>query len=121
MIFLLALIPATALTVAGYIVLFVAGRSEGGLQKFGKFLSFWAFTLAALVVVGGLLAAARGPRFDGPYGMHGQHGPMWGHKEGGWRRGEPDLRPGERAGSAAPEAPAAAAPAPGPSAPATAR
>ena len=60
MIFLLALIPATMLTVAGYVVLYVAHRSEGGLRGFGRYLAFWAFTLAALVVLGSFLAAAHG-------------------------------------------------------------
>ena len=65
MIFFVALIPATMLTVAGYVVLYVASRSEGGLKSFGRYLGFWAFTLAALVVLGSFLAAARGG------GMHG--------------------------------------------------
>ncbi len=65
MIFFVALIPATMLTVAGYVVLYVAGRSEGGLKSFGRYLGFWAFTLAALVVLGSFLAAAHGG------GMHG--------------------------------------------------
>ena len=127
MIFLLALIPATALTVAGYIVLYVAGRSEGGLQRFGKYLSFWAFTLAALVVVGGLLAAAHGPRCAGPYGMdgmhghYGMHGPMRRPMDGGWHRGDAGPEPLEPNGSAPPAAPGGALPAPSPSAPAAPR
>jgi hypothetical protein len=69
MIFLLALIPATALTVAGYFVLYLSTRSEGALRTFGRYLSFWAFTLAGLVVLGAMFAAAQ---------MHREHPGMWG-------------------------------------------
>ena len=58
MIYFLALIPATALTVAGYCVLYVSHRSEGSFRSFGKYLGFWAFSLAALVVLGAIFAAA---------------------------------------------------------------
>src|SRR5271157_4418003 len=81
MIYFLALIPATALTIGGYFVLFLSNRSEGAFRSFGKYLGFWAFTLAALVVLGAIFAAAHGghhchrrmpgpwpgdPRFFGP-------------------------------------------------------
>jgi hypothetical protein len=69
MIFLLALIPATALTVAGYFVLYLSTRSEGALRSFGRYLSFWAFTLAGLVVLGAMFAAGH---------MHREHPGMWG-------------------------------------------
>ncbi len=52
MIYFLALLPATMLTIAGYGVLFLAHRSEGALKSFGRYLGFWAFTLAALVLSG---------------------------------------------------------------------
>ena len=65
MIFFVALIPATMLTVAGYVVLYVSHRSEGGLRSFGRYLSFWAFTLAVLVVLGSVIVAARGDRMHG--------------------------------------------------------
>ena len=65
MIYFLALLPATILTIAGYGVLYLAHRSEGSLRSFGRYLGFWAFTLAALVVLGSIFAAARSP------GMHG--------------------------------------------------
>lgn len=81
MIYFLALIPATALTVAGYIVLYISGRMEGGLKTFGKYLSFWAFTLAALVILGAIFAAAHHHRHAGPFGRgmhHGMHGPWRG-------------------------------------------
>jgi hypothetical protein len=68
MIYLLALLPATMLTVAGYVVLFLAARSEGGMRTFGKYLGIWAFILAALVILGGIFAAAH----------HGRHGWMHG-------------------------------------------
>ena len=57
MIFLLALIPATALTVAGYVALFLSHRSEGSLRTFGRYLGIWAFILAGLVALGGMFAA----------------------------------------------------------------
>ena len=60
MIYFLALVPATILTIAGYAVLFLAQRSEGALKSFGRYLGFWAFTLAALIVLGAIVAAARG-------------------------------------------------------------
>jgi hypothetical protein len=60
MICFLALIPATVLTIAGYVVLFLSARSEGALRTFGKYLGFWAFTLAGLVVLGAIFAATYG-------------------------------------------------------------
>jgi hypothetical protein len=69
-IFLLALIPATALTAAGYVVLYLSTRSEGTQRTFGRYLAYWAFTLAGLVILGGLLAAAHHHRHAGMYGMH---------------------------------------------------
>ena len=82
MIFFLALIPATMLTIAGFVVMFLAHRCEGGLKTFGKYLGFWAFTLAALLVLGSFLAAAHGGRLHGmmmhgyAYGMHSGQCPI---------------------------------------------
>jgi len=84
MIYILALLPATALTVAGYVVLYVAGRSEGTFRAFGRYLGFWAFTLAGLVILGAIFAAAHGGRGmmghmrgGGPgEGCWGPHPPM---------------------------------------------
>jgi len=39
------------LTVAGYFLQYLASRSEGSFRTFGKYLSFWAFTLASLVIL----------------------------------------------------------------------
>jgi len=58
MIYFLALIPATMLTVAGYFVIYLSLRSEGALRTFGRYLGYWAFTLAALVILAGIFAAA---------------------------------------------------------------
>ena len=58
MIYLLALIPATMLTIAGYFVIYLSHRSEGTFRAFGKYLGFWAITLAGLVILGALFAAA---------------------------------------------------------------
>jgi hypothetical protein len=75
MIYLIALIPATALTIAGYFVLYLSNRSDGTFQKFGRYLGFWAFTLAGLVVLGAIFAAAHCGRHGA---MHGMHGRMYG-------------------------------------------
>ncbi len=76
MIYFLALIPATALTVAGYVALFLSNRSEGAFRTFGKYLGFWAFTLAALVVLGAIFAAAHGSHRGGMM-MHGRMHGSW--------------------------------------------
>jgi|SRR5580700_2927806 hypothetical protein len=82
MIFLLALIPATALTVAGYVALFLSHRSEGALRTFGRYLGIWAFVLAALVALGGMFAAGH-MRAHGAWGPHsGMHCP--------WMRERPE-------------------------------
>ena len=110
MIYFLALLPATILTIAGYVVLFLAQRSEGALKSFGRYLGFWAFTLAGLVILGSIMAAASGRNMHGMM-MHGDCG-------GGsmqqcpymhsWRRpppgGEPQLMPGAPPPAASPEA-----------------
>jgi hypothetical protein len=57
---LVALIPATILVIGGYFVLFISNRSEGTHRAFGKYLAFWCFTLAGLVVLGALAAVAAG-------------------------------------------------------------
>ena len=82
MIFLLVLIPATMLTVAGYAVFYLAHRSEGNLKAFGRFLGFWAFTLAALLVLAGLFLAAHAGRMHGMMMMHGCAGQMMPGEEG---------------------------------------
>ncbi|MGC1730703.1 MAG: hypothetical protein WA747_15160, partial [Steroidobacteraceae bacterium] len=99
MLYVLALLPATALTIAGYFVLYFSARAEGGLRTFGKYLGFWAFTLAGLVILGAIFAAAHGHRMRGMHaglrdGMHcpwmGPR-PWWGPR---WeeRRGMPERR-----------------------------
>jgi len=78
MIYFLALIPATALTIAGYFALFLSARSEGALRTFGKYLGFWAFTLAGLVILGAIFAAAAHGRHHCPIlGMHQMHERMY--------------------------------------------
>ena len=68
MLFLVALIPATGLTVGGYLALYLSHRSEGALKTFGRYLGIWAFVLAALVALGGMFAAGH---------MHRMHAGMW--------------------------------------------
>jgi hypothetical protein len=77
MIYLLALIPATMLTIAGYFVAYLSLRSEGTVKTFGRYLSFWAYTLAGLVILAALFAAAHGHH-------HGMHGGMDWHEEHGF-------------------------------------
>jgi hypothetical protein len=77
MIYFLALLPATALTVGGYVVLVLSARTEGALRTFGKYLGFWAFTLAGLIMLGAIFAAAHGSRHCPFLGMHGMHEPMY--------------------------------------------
>jgi hypothetical protein len=97
MIYFLALLPATALTLAGYFVLYLAGRSEGALRTFGRYLGFWAFTLAGLIVLGAIFAAAHG-RHHCPFWMHGAPGAM----HGTWRDAPPPPLPSQPPGSPAP-------------------
>jgi hypothetical protein len=118
MIFLLALIPATGLTVAGYVALFLSQRSEGALKTFGRYLGIWAWVLAALVVLGGMFAAGH---VRAHAGMWGPHPGMWGTHEGmqcpwmegrdadRWERREPRPpgAPQPPEGAGAPAAPAA--------------
>ena len=74
MLYLLALLPATALSIAGYFVLYLSARSEGSLRTFGKYLGYWAFTLAGLVILGALFAAAHGHRDHGYCPWHHDRG-----------------------------------------------
>ena len=112
MFFLLALIPATALTVGGYVALFLSNRSEGSLRTFGRYLGIWAFVLAALVVLGGVFAAGHMHR------MHeGMHCPFMDRRADDrlWERrehGEPGAPP--EAPPAAPPGPPASGGPPGP-------
>jgi len=73
MIYFLALLPATALTIGGYVVLVLSARTEGALRTLGKYLGFWAFTLAGLIILGTIFAAAHGARHCPFLGMHGMH------------------------------------------------
>ena len=87
MIYFLALLPATGLTVAGYIVLVLATRAEGSLRTFGRYLGFWAFTLAGLVILGAIFAAAH-HHHDGRFGMRGGvYCPWRGGDHGPWPPG----------------------------------
>jgi hypothetical protein len=113
MIFLLALIPATAMTVAGYVALFLSHRSEGALKTFGRYLGIWAFVLAALVVLGGMFAAGHMRAHAGMWGPHaGMHCPWMEERESdrweGRERAPPTPPP------AAPPAEGAGAPPPPP-------
>jgi hypothetical protein len=101
MIFLLVLIPATMLTVAGYAVFYLAHRSEGNLKAFGRILGFWAFTLAALLVLAGLFMAAHCGRMHCMM-MHGYPAQMMPSQE--WPKPWGYLPPGNPPPPAAPGA-----------------
>jgi hypothetical protein len=104
MIYFLALLPATALTIGGYFVMYLAARSEGSMRTFGKYLSFWAFTLAGLVILGAIFAAAH----HGHRGMGRMHPGMYRRMEGPWPGGPRFFPPGmgpQRFGVAPGEAP----------------
>ena len=83
--YFLVLLPATMLTVAGYVVLFLSGRSEGALRTFGRYLGYWTFALAALCILGAIFAAAHGGHRCPFFGTHGMHERMYGPA--------PDIRP----------------------------
>ena len=100
MIYLLALLPATALAIAGYLALFLSARSAGGMQTFGKLLGFWAFTLAALVILGALFAAAHHRH----HGMRRRDALSWAHRAGRARR-RPERRPPEQSAVRRPHRP----------------
>src|SRR5271165_5054539 len=106
MIYFLALLPATMLTIAGYFVIFLSNRSEGAFRTFGKYLGFWAFTLAGLVVLGAIFAAAHGCRHCPIMGGHAMQDRWHGYGPGdphgfGPRGGEP----GDATGAPAPQPP----------------
>jgi hypothetical protein len=110
MIYFLALLPATALTIAGYFVLFLSARSQGALRTFGRYLGFWAFTLAGLLILGAIFAAAHGRHHCPVFGMHGMHERMHERMHGAWPPGEerPEVGPPADT-SQTPPAPGAAA------------
>jgi hypothetical protein len=118
MIFFIALIPATMLTIAGYFVLYLASRSEGGFRSFGKYLGFWAFTLAGLVVLGAVSAAAHGGRGGMMFGMQGMQGMQGMHRgfHGAWRGEGRYFEPREARPGSFPRNPDGAPDAPAPSA-----
>lgn len=113
MIYFMALIPATALTIAGYFVLYLSNRSEGAFRAFGKYLGFWAFTLAGLVVLCAIFAAAHGGRGGAMFGMRGMHGRI----HCSWPGERRFSGPSEFQPWASPKAPDGASNPPGPPAP----
>jgi hypothetical protein len=121
MIYFLALIPATILVVAGYVALFLAQRSEGNFQSFGKYLGFWAICLPGLVILWAVFAAALGVRHDDMMRERGERSMMRNHEPGGPRywghgfgEGPDSWQPGEApgAGSSGTQTPATGGPQP---------
>lgn len=51
--FFFSLIPATFFVIVGYFVLFSSTKTEGTVQKFGKFLAIWIFIIAAFFPIMG--------------------------------------------------------------------
>lgn len=114
MIFFLALLPATMLTMVGYAVLYIANRSEGGFKNLGKYLGFWAFTLAALVLLASLICASRGgPMRHMHMMMHGHGDDMQWQQGPHWREPPPPgmAPPADEPPAAAPHAAPGATPA----------
>jgi hypothetical protein len=103
MIFFLALLPATMLTMVGYAVIYLANRSEGGFKNFGKYLGFWAFTLAALLLLASLLCARGGGMHHMMMRMHGDEM----HEMHPWQHDGPPGEPPAAAPNAAPATPPA--------------
>jgi hypothetical protein len=68
-----ALLHATALAVIGFFVLFAADRAAGRVQTIGKLLGLWLFILAALALVGAVLALGTGRVPGGGSGWMGDH------------------------------------------------
>lgn len=60
MLFVLSLIPGTIFVVVGYFVLFASTWAQGAVQRFGQYLAIWIFFLAAVLVLGALLASILG-------------------------------------------------------------
>lgn len=63
---LFLIFPATALAVAGYVVLYFANHSQGMMKAAGKWLGGWTMLLGAVVLLAGLTAPIFGGR---PLGM----------------------------------------------------
>ena len=112
MIYFLALLPATVLTIAGCFVLYLSDRSEGAFRTFGKYLGFWAFTLAALVILGAIFAAAHGGHHCPMMGERGMYGRMHGRGDetGSTQNGANPPAPASVLNSAAPPSPALPSP-----------
>lgn len=72
--FIFSLLPATLLAVMGYVVLYCAIRSEGGIGTFGKILAAWVFVLALLFPLAGAYTAITGfsPMEEHFRSMHGR-------------------------------------------------
>lgn len=60
MVFIFSLLPATLLAILGYIVLYCATRSEGGVGLFGRVLAVWVFLLALLFPLAGAYLSIAG-------------------------------------------------------------
>ena len=60
MCFIFSLIPATSATVVGFIVLYCANKSAGGLRTFGRILAIWVFLIAVFIPIMGLYVTLSG-------------------------------------------------------------
>jgi hypothetical protein len=116
MIYFLALVPATVLTIGGYVAFFLSNRSEGGFRTFGRYLGFWSCALAILVILGAIFAAAQGGRHRGFYYRAGPRfgimrgaGPLFMMRRfGEFRRGPGNMAPPPPANAPAQSSPKAA-------------
>ena len=60
MCFFFSLIPATIFVTIGYSVLFSAGKTEGGVSRFGQILAIWFFVIALIPPIAGAYASLSG-------------------------------------------------------------
>jgi hypothetical protein len=58
--FLFSLGPATAWVVAGYVVLYISSRADGGMRTAGRVLSLWLFFIALLIPLVGFYITIKG-------------------------------------------------------------
>lgn len=73
MYFFISLLPTTLFAVLGYVVLYCANRSEGGVKLFGKGLAIWIFILALLSPLTGAYFSMAGYSPQAHFkAMHGQ-------------------------------------------------
>lgn len=71
---LLSILPATIFAVLGYLILYCAVRSKGGMRAFGRGLAIWLFILSGLSLSAGAYVSIAGfpPMEEHFQDMHGR-------------------------------------------------